>query len=236
MGSLSQAKTLGGVGAILMIVGGFVPYAGFIITIIGLIMVFLGVKNISEAVSDPQIKSDFIMFVVFSIIAAIVIALIPLVVIGGAAVGVSSFATSGNPMDAIGAAIAVCVVMLIIAFVFYILSAVYLKKSFERITERTRVDLFKTTGLIYLIGAILTIVIVGIFLMWIAYILMIVAFFSLPDTLGPATGPTGSYPTAPQGQQPPQQQVPPQRVCPGCGRSIPPDAMVSPYCGKKFTP
>jgi hypothetical protein len=33
-----------------------------------------------------------------------------------------------------------------------------------------------------------------------------------------------------------QQQVSPDRRCPGCGRSIPPDAQVCPYCGKDFKP
>lgn len=36
----------------------------------------------------------------------------------------------------------------------------------------------------------------------------------------------------PIGGKPGQQH--PKRMCPGCGREIPPDAQVCPYCGKKF--
>ena len=83
--------------------------------------------------------------------------------------------------------------------------------------------MFKTTGFIYLLGAVLTIILVGVFLMWIAYILMIVAFFSLPDTISPSGQP--GIPLQGQGQG---------RVCPNCGRPIPMDAQVCPYCGKDF--
>jgi len=221
MGSLSQAKTLGGVGAILMIVGGFVPYVGIAIVIAGLVMVYLGVKNISEVANDPQIKSDFTLYVIMAIIAAAVIFALPFVVIGSFGAGITPFASTEETFDDLGAIIAICAVMLIIAFVFYVLSAVYLKKSFTRIADYTGVSLFKTTGFIYLLGAVLTIILVGIFLMWIAYILMIVAFFSLPDTIGPSGQPGMSS----QGQG---------RVCPNCGRPIPMDAQVCPYCGKDF--
>ena len=220
MGSLSSAKTLGGIGAILMIVGVFIPLVGVAVSIAGIVMVYLGVKNISEAVNDIKIKSDFVLFIITAIIALIIIFLMPFVAFGTMGAGVTSFATTGDPFAEIGAALAICAVMMIIAFVFYIFSAIYLKRSFEQIAAKTKVSLFKTTGLIYLIGAILTIIGIGIIIMWIAYILMIVAFFSLPDTV-----PTGGASPGQSG-----------RNCPGCGRPIPMDSQVCPYCGKDFRP
>ncbi len=43
--------------------------------------------------------------------------------------------------------------------------------------------LFGTAALLYLIGAALTIILVGFLLIFVAQILFIVAFFSLPDQL-----------------------------------------------------
>ena len=165
-----------------------------------------------------------------------------------------------NATTAVGSLLALCLIILIVWIIFYILSAVYLKKSFDGIAQGTRVDMFKTTGLIYLIGAILIFIGIGFIILFIAQILMIVAFFSLPDQLQPmpqqggygygqppqqqyGAPPQQPYsPPPPQQQQytppPPPQQPPPQqqtgRFCPGCGRPIPMDAQVCPYCGKDF--
>jgi len=221
MGSLSQAKTLGGVGAILMLVGVFVPFASFV----GLILLFLGVKNISEVYNDEKIKSDFIFSIILAIIAAVLLVLLPFLAFGSMGFGVATFASTGDPLAGLGAALAICAIVWIIIVIFYILSAVYLKKSFESIARHTNVDMFKTAALVYLIGAILTIVVFGAFIMLIAYILMIVAFFGLPDspTMGGQPGMMG-------------QGGAPGRVCPNCGRPIPNDAQVCPYCGKDFRP
>ena len=46
MSKLSEAKFLGGIGAILMLIGGFVPYAGPIVSIAGLVLILIAVKSI----------------------------------------------------------------------------------------------------------------------------------------------------------------------------------------------
>ena len=42
--------------------------------------------------------------------------------------------------------------------------------------------MFSTVALLYIIGAILTVIMIGVFIILIAAILEIVAFFSLPDS------------------------------------------------------
>ena len=229
MGDLGSAKTLGGVGAILMLVGVFVPF----LSIVGLILVFLGVKNISDAANNPKIKSDFILSVVLGIIAVILVFAAPFIAFGG--FGLFTSMNYTDPFGSIGSALALCLILWIIAIVFYILSAVYLKKSFDGITTHTRVDMFKTAGIVYLIGAILMIILIGAFIMLISYILMIIAFFSLPDSLQQVGAP-GMQPSPgqPAYQQQPQQPQQTGRICPNCGRPIPMDAQVCPYCGKDF--
>ncbi len=52
---LSEAKVLGGIGAILMLIGGFVPYVGPIASIVGLVLVFIAVKSISQITKNKDI-------------------------------------------------------------------------------------------------------------------------------------------------------------------------------------
>jgi uncharacterized membrane protein len=218
MSDFGNAKVLGGVGAIIMLIGGFIfPLLG----IVGLIMVLLAVKAISEAAKDNTIYKNFVMFIVMQIIAIVALFAMIFIAFGGFAF----YAATAEITDytaftaGLGASLAICVVAFIVAYILYILAALYLKKSFEGITNYTKVDLFKTTGLVYFIGAILMIIGIGFFLIFIAEILMIVAFFSLPDKL-PGPGGTGQS----------------GRICPACGRPIPMDAQVCPYCGKNFAP
>jgi uncharacterized membrane protein len=57
--------------------------------------------------------------------------------------------------------------------------------------------IFETAGLLWLIGAFLTIILVGFILIWIAWILIVVGFFSIKT---PAAQPPA---TLPQTQPPP---------------------------------
>jgi uncharacterized membrane protein len=235
MSNLGSAKIMGGIGAILMLVGGFVP-TGFL-SIVGFILVVVAVKYISDEVRDKSIFINFLLFVILNIVAVIAIFALVFYAIGGwsyfavftsAEFTITDYNSFINFLEDI---LIICILGFVIYWILSIVAALFLKKSFDSITKFTRVDLFKTTGLVYLIGAFLLIIGIGAFIILIADILMIIAFFSLPDTLQPAgrVAPPGApvYP-----QQPPQQQS--GRMCTACGRPIPMDAQVCPYCGKDF--
>ena len=79
----------------------------------------------------------------------------------------------------IGGAV-VLVASIILCWILLIVATLYLKKSFDAIAKHTKVGLFSTTGLLYLIGAVLVIAFgLGGIIMFIASILEIVSFFSL---------------------------------------------------------
>ena len=71
---------------------------------------------------------------------------------------------------------------LAVYWVFGVIGAIYYKKSYDAISHHTKVDLFSTTALIYLIGMATVIVFVGFIVVFVAKVLEIVAFFSLPET------------------------------------------------------
>jgi uncharacterized membrane protein len=64
--------------------------------------------------------------------------------------------------------IAGLIIFLGIAFVFYLLEAIFIRRAFNSLANKSGVGLFRTGGLLLLIGAILTIFIVGLFLIFIA--------------------------------------------------------------------
>jgi uncharacterized membrane protein len=229
MGDLKNAKILGGIGALLMLVGWIIPTAGFLIVLVGLVLLFIGVKNISEETKDNSIFRNYMYYFIctfFAIVAIIAILFVTLASVGG----IEYFTFFENMditdptaiFDYLSPFLVGCVAAFLIGWIFIIISALYLKKSYNSITELTKVGLFKTTGLVYIIGAFTLIIGIGVIIIIIAKIMEIIAFFTLPDVL-----PTGTPGIT--GQQT-------GRICPNCGRPIPMDSQVCPYCGKDFRP
>src|SRR5207247_5990469 len=68
MASLGQAKSLGGVGSILVLIAGFIPSAGFVVAIIGFILILIAVKYVSNAFTDRTIFNNMIIAVILAIL------------------------------------------------------------------------------------------------------------------------------------------------------------------------
>jgi uncharacterized membrane protein len=187
MGKLSDAKTFGGIGAIAMLIGPFIPFIGIIIAIVGLVLLFIAVKYIADETKDHPIFKNYLLYFLCYIIATVAVIAILFVVFGG----VSFFVALQNIdpsdptafIDNAGDLLVGCALALVVGWILMILGTLYLKKSYTSIAEHTKVDLFRTTGTVYFIGAITTIIAVGLVIMLVARILEIVAFFSLPDEL-----------------------------------------------------
>lgn len=195
MTKLGEAKIIGGIGALLSLFV-FIPYGGALIGLIGLILVFVAVKYIADETKNHSIFQNYLMNFILSIIAIGAVIAIMIIAFGlsGGLSWVQSlqqrnFTDFSSFWASFGTLIGGCIIAFIIAWVLLILGALYLRKSYTSIAEHTKVDLFKTTGLVYFIGAITLIVIIGIVILVIAKILEIVSFFSLPDNLPTMTEP-----------------------------------------------
>ncbi len=196
MASLSQAKTLGGVGSILALLG-IVPSAGPVLSIAGLIMTLLAVKYISDILGDKRIFKNMIISVILAIggiivLVAFVFAAIARFIGIGNLFGAAQSASPTIPPSDIISLIAGLAIGLLAAWVLVIVSAVFLRMSYKSVAARLNVGLFSTAALLYLIGAALTIILIGFVLIFVAQILLVVAFFSLPDT--PPMPPSGTAP------------------------------------------
>jgi len=224
-----SSKTLAGVGSILLILS-IVPYAGFVLGIIGAIMLLMGIKGLANYYQDNAIYEDALMGVIFLIIALVVVA----VAVVGAFIGFVS-------IIGIGAGILVLIAGLVIAFIFYLLSAMRLRKTFDLLAQKSGEHNFSTAGTLYFWGAVLTIVFVGVILIFIAWIFSTIAFFSMRLQQQPpyAQQPVGYTPPpmSPTSPSQPSAQAPAQatRYCPNCGAPVNTNATFCPNCGKQLT-
>ncbi|MDK2869943.1 MAG: hypothetical protein PWP39_1178 [Pyrococcus sp.] len=177
---MKDAKLYGGIGAILQLVGPFVPSIGFILALVGLVLVFLAVKTISEKSGDEGIFNNYLKAFIAQILGIIIFVGIIVATIGTAILkgGMGKLA---NPMEFMSL-IGTILLGFIILWIFYTVAGYFKKKSYELIAQYTGTDMFKTAGLLFFIGAILIILGIGVLIILIAEILEIVAFFSLPET------------------------------------------------------
>ena len=202
LAQLSQAKTLGGVGSILMVLAA-IPFIGWVLSIAGLIMVLLAIKYVSEVVQDRSIFNNMMIAMVLSI-AGVVVGVAGIVgaiftVFGmGAFSGMypnlsGTFPGFSNPSSvAVGdwmGLILGALTGLAVIWVLLLVSAIFVRRSYESTATKLGVHMFGTVGLLYLVGAALTIVLVGFLILFIALILNIVAFFSIPDQPMPMQAP-----------------------------------------------
>lgn len=165
--SLESNKNLAGIGALLIAIGSFTG----ILTIIGAILLMIGLKGLAQAYNDNNIYQDALYAIIFLIIGGVAgVALFALLAMSGFAV-FSIFAGVGIALGIIGA--------LVVVFVFYLLAAIYMRRSMNALAQKTGEGMFATAGTLFLVGAVLTIILVGLILVFVAWLLATVAFFSI---------------------------------------------------------
>lgn len=211
--TFESSKNLGGIGALLVVIGGLAtfgyPYAG-LLSLIGIILVLAGLNGLANHYQEKGIFNNALYGLILEIVGGIVavgavIAAI-LVFIGNTLNTLPAglnwqdpaswqswiTANAGNPMtvfNVFGGLIIGFVVALVVLFIFVVVSAIFYRKSFSTLASKSGVGMFGTAGLLLLIGAVLTIILIGFVLMWIAFILLIVAFFSLREQPTQTTAP-----------------------------------------------
>ena len=177
--SLQYSKTLAGEGAILLLLS-LVPYAGWILGIIGVILLLRAMKEFSNYYQDEEIYKNSLTGVKFYIVALVAagVAIASIVVGIGSATGFT-FATGFVPTVGFGVGLIAFFVGLIVAFVFYILAASHLRRTFYTLAEKSGEASFTTAGNLLWWGSILSIILVGLVLILIAWIFATIGFFTM---------------------------------------------------------
>jgi len=210
--TLESSKTLGGVGAILVVIGslGFFGsnYVG-LLSLIGVILVSIALKGLSDHYNEGGIFNNALYGFIAAIIGGVffVAVLVMTVLTAISTLGISDWTewamqvqqniTDWNAFWALVEPIVIGIlVAFIVLFVFFIITAIFLRKSLSTLSMKSGEKIFGTAGLLWLIGAILTIIVIGFILIWIAWILIAVGFFSIKAT-------AAQQPVTPQPPPPP---------------------------------
>ena len=200
--NFETSKNLGGVGAILMFIGiiPFFAYSG-IISLIGIILVLIALKGLADYYSETGIFNNALYAVITAIvggIATVAVAFVALVdFFNELGLNMANLADLSSDLSAIdltnigfnviGNFVAYILLALVVLFVFVVITAIFLRKSLGLLSTKTGVGLFGTTGLLILIGAVLTIILIGLILIWVAMLILAIAFFSMkPQQTQPA--------------------------------------------------
>ncbi len=212
MSKLGDAKTLGGVGSILILI----PIAN----IVGYILVLIATKYVSDELGDRTIFDNMLYAVITGIVGAAALAFI---IITGALFSTFAFTFS---------AIAGVFVGLAVAWIALIISSIFIRRAYDTMASRLNVGMFRTAGLLYFIGAILTIVGVGLIILFVGIILQIVAFFGIPDSVpGMQAQSMGGMGPQPMGATYSQAGT---KFCPNCGTQLAATATYCTKCGAKL--
>ncbi|MGA7912600.1 MAG: DUF996 domain-containing protein [Candidatus Dormiibacterota bacterium] len=162
------------------------PSVGWILGIAGFVMMLVAVKYIADDLNERKVFNNMMTAVILSIAGVVVGSLVVLGTVLNAFLNDyftgPNFAPSTSVTTAqwiaFGSAIGLG---LLGAWVFFLVSAVFLRRSYKTIGSKLGVDMFGRAGLLYLVGAATIIVAVGFVILFVAQILTAVAFFSIHE-------------------------------------------------------
>ncbi len=204
--NFNYAKTLAGEGAVLLLLG-LIPYVGWVLAIVGIVLLLKATKELSYYYQDESIYRNSLTglkYYVVALIAAAVATGAGLIIFATTGLFEGTIAVTITGLTAgIVSGIVTIIVGLIVAFIFYVLAASNLKKTFETLAQKTGEQSLNTAGTLLWIGSILTILGgIGLLLIFIAWIFATIGFFSMKSREYQSyQGKTNGYTSPPAGQQ-----------------------------------
>jgi len=167
---MEQVKNIGGIGSILLLAG-VVPTIGQVLVFAGFIMLIIAVYKLSEITGQKEIFHNYLIGIILNS------ALLLVLIFGIGAAVLFSFSLQTG-LAGLGMGIILAILLL---WIISIVSAYFVKKSFEKISQATGVATFRTVGKLYFIGSILHVILIGWIISLVAAAMQIAAFFSLPS-------------------------------------------------------
>jgi uncharacterized membrane protein len=194
--TLESSKNLSAVGSLLIVIGaaaGFVVSFSGIVSLIGIIMLLIGLKGLANYYKEEGIFNNAL----YSIIIAIVGCVVSIGIIAASAVtaladlgidwaNIEDWANIGTDVgtvftdfdfSTIATLLGAILVGVLILFVVMILAMYFLRKSMNQLSTKSGIGLFGTAGILVLIGAVIPVI--GLLIIWIGFILATVAFFQM---------------------------------------------------------
>jgi uncharacterized membrane protein len=178
--NIENDKIWGIIGTLLLLISPIVSGWGIIVVIIGTVLLLISFNGLAKAYQDRSIFQNVLYGgVIFVVGLAIAVAII-------AVAAASLFSSLGGIIDRstlqgsdLVPFLIALIVALVVVLVCSIVGTTYIRKSLKTVAQRSGTTLFATAGTVLLVGSILTIVIIGFLIIWIAMVLLLVAFIEL---------------------------------------------------------
>ena len=201
---LETSKNIGGIGAILMFIGvlPLFTYSG-ILSLIGLILVLVAAKGFADHYKESGIFNNALYAILIAIVGGIAAAAAAIIALANffGELGLnftnaqdwsslSAIDLESMGLDLIMSFLGSIIIVLVLVWVFAILAAFFVRRSLGLLSARTGVSLFGTAGILILVGAVIPVF--GLLLIWVALLLLAIAFFSVRTTPTQSTTPVAT--------------------------------------------
>ncbi|MGC8649429.1 MAG: DUF996 domain-containing protein [Hydrogenobaculum sp.] len=178
--NISTQKLLGGIGAILILLG-ILPGIGTLLLIVGGVLLIVSIYQISNMLKNPTIFNKFITGFVLGLTGWIIAFFFGLMSFMSVLMssGFMHMYFAGGMFLGMGVGI---IVAIILAYILFIAATYFYKQAYDMLSSAINHKLFSTAGLLMYIGAI-TIILFGLggILLFIGWIVLAIAFFTAPD-------------------------------------------------------
>lgn len=183
--SLDSNRTLGGVGALLVAVGSFFPF----LSLVGIILVLVAMRGLADYYKDDSLFRNALCGFISGIIG--IVATTALFVAYFLSLITTSIPSGTTPVAVFTdvSALGLLILILVVVLIFFVLEALFYRRAFDALSDKSGEKMFRTAGLLLLLGATLTIVLVGFVLLFVGWILATVAFFSIKTSTTPKERP-----------------------------------------------
>jgi uncharacterized membrane protein len=179
---LKNVKIYGGIGVIITLLGGL-RRIGPLLRIAGLILLLIALYELAQRLKEEKIFRQYLIGIIINIVGTGFA--ITLAVINGAW-SIAKMILFGGYMsyyDIFSEISFALIFFVLLLYAITILSTYFYRESLKSITAKTTIKTFALAGDFLFYGTIGMIVILGIFAMFVGWILLAVAFFNLPDTI-----------------------------------------------------
>jgi uncharacterized membrane protein len=178
--NLENDKIWGIIGTLLLLISPIISGWGIVIVIIGTVLLLISFNGLAKAYQDRSIFQNVlyggVIFVVGLALAVAIIAIAAAGLISSLGGIVSPSNLQG--LDLLPYLIAI-VAALFIVLVCAVVGTVFIRKSLKIVAQRSGTTMFATAGTVLFVGSILTIIVIGFLIIWIAMLLLLVAFLEL---------------------------------------------------------
>ena len=191
--TFESSKNLSAVGALLIVIGavlGFVVSFSGILSLIGIILLLIGLKGLADFYKEEGIFNNTLYSIIIAVVGCVVgVGIIAVTAVSALAdegidwANVDDWVNYGTDVftdfdfSPILDLLVALLVGLIIFYVVLIISMFFLRKSMNQLSTKSGIGLFGTAGILVLIGAVIPVI--GLLLIWIGFVLATVALFQM---------------------------------------------------------